>query len=76
MNVCLLMFSSLLIAFLDLLADSKVQFGKYWALQMQTDLSTLTPAAGDVIQGLITGVLYLVVTAALGCLVFRKRDIR
>lgn len=75
-NICLLMFSSLLIAFLDLLADSKVHFGKYWILQMQTDLSTLTPAAGDVLQGLVTGILYLVATAAIGCLVFRKRDIR
>lgn len=75
-NLGLIMFVPLLFQLIALILQKESGLADLWLVQNIINLSTFSPLQSDIIKGLIASGVYLVLSTVIGCLAFRKQDIK
>ena len=73
--ICATMVSTLLSA-LNMLLKLDIDLGIYWLEGAIGRLATITPDSGDVVRGVIVGLVWMAVSLAAGGVLFRKLDVK
>lgn len=75
-NILCATMATYLFTALSMLFGGKVDLNNYWIGGAVSKLATVTPAAGDVVQGIIIAIAWGIASIALGTTLFRKLDVK
>lgn len=75
-NIMCVMMASTLLSAISMLFGGKIDLSHYWIGGAVSKLATVTPASGDIIQGIIIAVVWGIVAVLFGTALFKKQDVK
>jgi len=75
-NIICTMMASTLLGAISMLFGGNINLSDYWLEWAASKLATLTPASGDVMQGIIIAVAWGIASILIGTVLFKKQDVK
>lgn len=75
-NILCATMATYLFTALSMLFGGKVDLNNYWIGGAVSKLATVTPMAGDVVQGIIVAIAWGIASILVGTMLFRKLDVK
>lgn len=75
-NIMCVTMASTLFSAISMLFGGRIDLGNYWIGGAVSKLATVTPASGDIVQGIIIAVIWTVAAIMIGTTLFQKQDVK